>query len=81
MRSPTPALALADGEGQVLALLSKSTTAPHRDVQRARALTLAAEGFPNTAIGMRLGVSPTTVKAWRERFAVEGLRGLSLVRA
>jgi transposase len=81
MRSPTPALALADGERDVLALLSKSTTAPHRDVQRARALTLAGEGFPNTAIGIRLGVSPTTVKAWRERFAVEGLKGISLVRA
>ena len=81
MRSPTPALTLAESERDVLAKLSKSTTAAHRDVQRARSLLLAADGEPNTAIGMQIGVSPTTVKAWRERFACDGLKGLSVVRA
>ena len=81
MRAPTPALTLAESERDVLAKLWKSTTAPHRDVQRARALMLASEGLPNTAIGLQIGVSAMTVKAWRERFASDGLKGLSLVRA
>jgi len=61
--------------------LSRSSTAPHRDVVRARALLLAGEGVPNTGIGARVGVSPTTVKTWRERFVVGGLGDLGVVRA
>jgi transposase len=80
MRSPTPALKLTDSQRDVLVRLSKSSVAPHRDVQRARVLLFAAEGLPNTAIGARVGVSPTTVKSWRERFACEGLKGLSVIR-
>lgn len=41
---------------------------------------LAANGEPNTLIGEKVGVSPTTVKAWRERFGCEGLKGLGGVR-
>jgi transposase len=41
---------------------------------------LAGDGEPNTAIGARVGVSPTTVKAWRERFGDEGLKGIGRVR-
>jgi transposase len=80
MRSSTPALALKDSQREVLTRLSRTTTAAHRDVQRARALLLAADGVPNTAIGEEVGVSPTTVKAWRERFVCEGLKGFGRVR-
>lgn len=41
---------------------------------------LAGEGVANTAIAKRLGVSPASVTAWRERFAVEGLVKLCEVR-
>jgi hypothetical protein len=34
----------------------------------------------NTAIGARLGVSPTSVVAWRERFAADGLTRFAQVR-
>lgn len=61
-------------------VLSKSTTAPHGEVVRAWALLLAAEGVASTAIAKRLGVSPATVTAWRERFAAEGLSKLCEVR-
>jgi transposase len=81
MRSPTPPLSVSDSQLEVLVRLSRSTTATHREVQRARALLLAADGVPNTAIGEKVGISPTTVKAWRERFACEGLKGLGGVRA
>jgi transposase len=80
MRSATPALEISDGQREVLERLARSRTAKQREVQRARALLLAGDGEPNTAIGARVGVSPTTVKAWRERFACEGLKGLAGVR-
>ena len=80
MRSATPALQISDGQREVLERLARSGTAKHREVQRARALLLAGDGEPNTAIGARVGVSPTTVKAWRERFGEEGLKGLGAVR-
>ena len=73
MRLPTAAMPLAESQREVLNKLAKSRTAKHRDVQRARALLLAAEGVANTQIGSQLGVSPTSVSNWRRRFADEGL--------
>jgi DNA-binding NarL/FixJ family response regulator len=49
-----------------------SQTAPHRDVQRARVLLMAADGLANTRIAAAVGVSPATVLAWRGRFGEEG---------
>src|SRR5436305_3932086 len=59
----------------------RSQTAPNRDVQRATALVMAGDGFANTRIASELGVSPTTVVNWRERFAEDGLKGFSSVRS
>ena len=64
----------------MLEKLMRSRTAPHRDVQRATALVMASDGFANTRIAKEVGVSPTTVVNWRERFAVDGLKGFSGVR-
>src|SRR5450755_785058 len=80
MRSPTAAMPLTEGQREVLKKLSRSQTAKHRDVQRARALLHAADGIANTRIGAELGVSPTTVSNWRERFDADGLKGLGVVR-
>jgi transposase len=65
---------------EVLEKLSVSGTATHREVQRAQALLMAGAGEANTGIAAELGVSPATVTAWRQRFAVEGLKGLGGVR-
>jgi len=73
MRPATAALPLSDGQREVLETLVKSRIAAHRDVQRAQALLLAADGAANTQIGATVAASPTSVKAWRERFASEGL--------
>ena len=73
MNHAAVALELADGQRQTLEVLAKSTTAPHRDVVRARALLLAADGVANTRIAEQAGVSTMTVRAWRERFATDGL--------
>ncbi len=80
MRPPSPPLELPEGTREVLEALARSATAPHREVVRAQALLLAAEGVASTAIGARLGVSPTSVASWRERFAAEGLAKFAQVR-
>jgi transposase len=73
MRPATPALPMTDSQREILVSLSKSRTAPHREVQRARALLLAGKGTANTKIAAETGVTPTTVKSWRDRFAERGL--------
>jgi transposase len=73
-------MTLAASQREVLEKLARSQIAKHRDVQRAKALLLAADGVPNTRIGATLGVSPTTVSNWRERFATDGLKGIGVVR-
>jgi transposase len=81
MRSGSPPLVVTDGQRDVLQRLAKSRTAPHRVVLRARALLLAADGRASQAIARELGVSPSTVLAWRARFAEEGLAKFGRVRA
>ncbi len=80
MRLATPPLPLTPSQRVVLDKLARSGIAAHREVQRARALLMAGDGAPNTAIAAAAEVSPATVKSWRERFAEEGLKGLGGVR-
>jgi transposase len=72
---------MTPGQREVLEKLARSAAAPHREVTRARALLLAADGLASTAVAARAGVSPASVAAWRERFAAEGLGKLGKVRA
>ena len=80
MRLPTAPMPIADSQREVLETLSRSRAAPHRQVQRARVLLRAADGVANTQIAASVGVSPATVKSWRERFEQEGLKDLGVVR-
>jgi transposase len=64
---------MSDSQRKILQSLSRSVTAPHREVLRARALLLAGQGLANAAVAAEVGVSPSTVKAWRVRFAEQGL--------
>ena len=68
------------GQRGTLERLSRSQAAPHRQVQRARALLLAAEGVANDRIAVDVGVSATTVRSWRSRFTAEGVAKLGQVR-
>ena len=79
--TPAAALVMSDGQREALQALSRSQTAPHRQVQRAKALLLAADGVANVRIAAQVGVKPATVRAWRARFAEEGLAKLGKVRA
>ena len=80
MRPATPPLEIDPGQRAILEKLAKSQSAPHREVTRARALLLAAEGFANTAIAAQLSVSPASVVTWRARFVDEGVAKIGRVR-
>jgi len=77
---PAAALNLSDAQRATLVELSRSQTAPHRPVKQAKALLMAADGAANKHIAAAVGVSPTTVRAWRSRFAQEGLAKFGEVR-
>ncbi len=74
------ALVVSGGQRAALQVIARSQTAPHREVQRAQVLLFAVEGLANARIATRVGVSPATVRAWRARFAQEGLAKLGTVR-
>ena len=74
------ALPMSDSERATLEQLSRSQTAAHRQVQRAKALLAAADGVANTRISAEVGVTPVTVRAWRDRFLEDGLARLGEVR-
>jgi transposase len=74
MRAPTPPLKVTESQRAVLETLSRSQTAAHRDVQRAKALLMASDGFATTRIASEIGVSPATVTRWREGFDRDGLK-------
>ena len=71
---------MSTGQREALEVLARAQSAPHGQVRRARALLLAADGVANTQIAAAVGVTVVTVRAWRDRFAVEGLAKLGQVR-
>jgi transposase len=80
MSAPAAALFLSDGERETLERLARAQSAPHRQVLRARVLLLAADGVANNVIAEEVGVTPVTVRSWRQRFVVDGLAGLGRIR-
>ncbi len=73
MRPATLPLPMTDSQRKILQSLARSVSAPHREVLRAKALLLAGQGLANAAVAAEVGVSPSTVKAWRVRFAEQGI--------
>jgi transposase len=71
---------MTTAQRETLMALARGQAVPHRQVQRARALLLAADGVANTKIAGTVGVQPSTVRAWRARFEAEGLAKLGEVR-
>ena len=63
-----------------LLALTRSTSTPVRQLVRARALLLAADGVANDRIAADLALSATTVRSWRARFVADGLAQLGRVR-
>ena len=80
MSKPVPALTVTDGQREVLKSLARSQSGAHREVVRAKALLMAADGAANATIAATLSVSRTTVANWRTRFAEDGLVKFGQVR-
>ena len=66
-----------DAQRQRLQGLTRSQTAPYREVVRARIVLAAADEMPNAAIARELSISEDTVRTWRDRFVAQGVAGLS----
>jgi len=73
---PLASLELTDEIHQQLESYRNSRSLPHGLVRRAEIILLAAEGWPNEAIGATVGLSRATVGKWRQRFLDHGLDGL-----
>lgn len=76
MAAPRHSIVLAEGELHRLQSALRQTTAPQREVLRARIALAAAEGVGNHEIARTLGCALQTVKTWRARFAQERLEAL-----
>ena len=75
-RSSPYRITLSEEQERELARRAAAYAGPWRDVVRAKAILLAAQGVSNQAIAERLGVSRDAVSGWRRRFFEEGLDGL-----
>jgi len=51
-------------------------TLPYRDVVRAKIVLMAADGYGNDEIALRLDARREIVSKWRKRFFEQGLPGL-----
>lgn len=67
-------------EKAALREIANSPSLSHRAVREAKGLLMAADGIANASIAERLGVSRSTVLAWRRHFEVDGLEGVGAVR-
>ncbi|HEY5180142.1 MAG TPA: IS630 family transposase [Dermatophilaceae bacterium] len=80
MNKAAAALVMSNGQREALTVLARSSTSAHREVQRAKVLLMAADGVANSQIAANVGVTPVTVRSWRDRFASEGLAKFGQVR-
>jgi transposase len=80
MNKTAAPLVMSTGQREALRVLARSSTAAHRQVQRAKVLLMAADGVANSQIAATVGVTPMTVRSWRTRFAQEGLAKFAVVR-
>ncbi len=81
MNKAAAPLVMSAGQRESLRVLARSSTAAHRQVQRAKVLLMAGQGVANSQIAASVGVTPVTVRSWRVRFAAEGLAKFGVVRA
>ncbi len=71
-----PALMLREGDRAELERLTRASSVRAGLAQRARIVLLAAQGLSNTTIASQVGVSRSTVIAWREWYQAAGIVGL-----
>ena len=62
-----------------LEAMARSSSLPHRQVQQARALLLAADGVATNEAARRCATTDTSVRAWRRRFAELGVEAVGRI--
>lgn len=72
-------LVMSPEQRETLERMARSSSLPHRTVVQAEALLLAAEGVSIYETARRAGVASNSVRAWRRRFAVEGVDGVGKI--
>jgi transposase len=73
---PAPPLSVSEQDKAALAAIVRAPTSEQRAVHRARIVLCSAEGLAIERVAVETGVSVTTVKLWRRRYAERGLDGL-----
>ena len=68
---------LSDDEVLELSKLSKSRSVSVRLAERSRIVLLAGKGMTNEEIGKELGITRQKAGRWRERYAGNGVEGIS----
>ena len=74
-----PPLEMSVEQRGELEVMARSDSLPYRQVRQASALVMAADGAANAAIARAVGVKADTVRAWRARFARDGVGGVGRV--
>jgi transposase len=72
-------LSVSVEQREVLELVARSTSLPHRKVVQARALLLAADGVSTNEVARRCETTADSVRAWRCRFEVQGVDGVGKI--
>ncbi len=76
---PASKLKLSPTDKPILEEISSSPSRPHREVRQAKGLLMAADGMANMTIADTLGVSRSTVIAWRKHFDINGVNDIGKV--
>lgn len=74
-----PPLLLSPAQRLQLEGLVRSACSAEEVVRRARIVLLSAEGHGPGAICRQLGITPPTVRLWRDRFTAHGVEGLQTI--
>ena len=70
-------ISLSNSEKILLEKIINSSISPVRLMKRAKAILMAADGFPNYYISEQLSTTPNTVGRWRNRFSKHRLEGIT----
>jgi transposase len=76
-----PPLPMTDEQRAQLETMARSTSLPHRKVVQAKALLLAADGVGTNEVARRCSTTDDSVRAWRRRFADQGVAGVGRIAA
>jgi transposase len=70
---------MSEEQRAALDQMARSSSLPHRKIVQARALLLAADGVGTNEVARRLHTTNDSVRAWRRRFAAEGVAGIGRI--